>query len=134
MGTVLARRHRHIAVGLAGAILVAAAVRGALAAAPVPAPPTAAAPSPLPTGPVFPPNGTNTHGHHTSSAILAVEAIKIAGDAKAYPEQLQQGLTPWQPKRALLSSRGGGGGGATVRIDAGGIDPLLNESYGSIAN
>ncbi len=37
-----------------------------------------------------------THGHHTTSAILACEAFKLAGDPKAYPEQK---LEAWQPKR-----------------------------------
>src|SRR5262245_8156238 len=27
-----------------------------------------------------------THGHHTSSGILGIEAFKLAGDPKAYPE------------------------------------------------
>jgi len=39
-----------------------------------------------------------THGHHTTSAILACEAFKLAGDPKAYPEQK---LEAWQPKRIL---------------------------------
>ena len=42
----------------------------------------------------------STHGHHTSSAILSVEAFDLAGDANAYPEQLDQ-LEPWQPKRVF---------------------------------
>src|SRR5215471_15985587 len=42
------------------------------------------------------------HGHHTSSAILAVEAFKLAGDPNAFPEQLKD-LTPWQPTRILLN-------------------------------
>jgi LmbE family N-acetylglucosaminyl deacetylase len=29
-----------------------------------------------------------THGHHTGSAALALEAFKLAGDPAAYPEQL----------------------------------------------
>src|SRR5579862_582573 len=36
-----------------------------------------------------------THGHHTASAILAVEAFKLAGDTNAFPEQLGE-LKPWQ--------------------------------------
>ncbi len=78
-----------------------------------------------------------THGHHTASAVLGLEAFKIAGDPKAFPEQ---GLAPWQPKRIFVNGggpgRGGGGGGAaagTVRIDVGGNDPLTGESFGSIA-
>ena len=30
-----------------------------------------------------------THGHHTTSAILANEAFALSGDPKAYPEQLK---------------------------------------------
>jgi LmbE family N-acetylglucosaminyl deacetylase len=48
--------------------------------------------------------GGGQHGHHTASAILAGEAFSLAGDPKAFPEQLGQ-LQPWQPKR-LLQNRG----------------------------
>lgn len=48
--------------------------------------------------------GGGQHGHHTASAILAGEAFKLAGDPKAFPEQLGE-LKPWQPKR-LLQNRG----------------------------
>lgn len=44
----------------------------------------------------FAPSPGGTHGHHTASTVLALEAFKLAGDAKAFPEQ---GLAPWQPKR-----------------------------------
>ncbi len=83
--------------------------------------------------------GTNggTHGHHSASGILAREAFPLAGDPTAYPEQLQQGLTPFKPKRLLLGAgggRGGGGGqGGGPRIDTAGIDPVLNQTYASIA-
>jgi LmbE family N-acetylglucosaminyl deacetylase len=85
-------------------------------------------------------NNLGTHGHHTGSAILGVDAFKIAGDATKYPEQLTPaggGLTPWQPKRIFLNGGGGGGrggGGGGLSIDAGGIDPVLNEGFGSISN
>jgi LmbE family N-acetylglucosaminyl deacetylase len=71
-----------------------------------------------------------THGHHTASAILAVEAFKMAGDSKAYPEQLTQGLTRWQPKRIVMNGGKGGGG---LRLDIGGTDPTLGMSFGEIA-
>jgi LmbE family N-acetylglucosaminyl deacetylase len=64
----------------------------------------------------FSPQGGG-HGHHTASAILAVEAFKRAGDPQAFPEQLKE-LTVWQPKRILQNGggfgRGGGGGGANA--------------------
>lgn len=85
------------------------------------------------------PPGSGGHGHHTASAILAVEAFKVCGDAKAFPEQLAEGLKPWQPKRVLWNGGGGGrGGGAavggsTVRVDIGGNDPVTGEAFGAIA-
>ncbi|WP_228851232.1 PIG-L family deacetylase [Aegicerativicinus sediminis] len=44
-----------------------------------------------------------THGHHTSSAMLAFEAFDLANDPKAYPEQIKTfGL--WQPKRLFFNT------------------------------
>jgi LmbE family N-acetylglucosaminyl deacetylase len=71
-----------------------------------------------------------THGHHTASAVLAVEAFKLAGDTNAFPEQLGQ-LTPWQPKRILMNGRGGGAG--SLEIDAGGTDAATGQSFAAIA-
>jgi LmbE family N-acetylglucosaminyl deacetylase len=86
------------------------------------------------------PPGSGGHGHHTASGILGVEAFKLAGDPKAYPEQLAQGLAPWQAKRVAWNGggggRGGGGGvvnGPTVKVDIGGDDPVTGESFGAIA-
>ena len=45
----------------------------------------------------FPPTGQGGHGHHTASAILAIEAFDLANDPKAFPEQLKYADT-WQPK------------------------------------
>ncbi len=44
-----------------------------------------------------------THGHHTASAILSVEAFQLAGDPKAYPDQLQY-VEPWQPERIFFNT------------------------------
>ena len=44
-----------------------------------------------------------THGHHTTSAILSVEAFDLAGDKKYHPEQLQE-TNIWQPKRLFLNT------------------------------
>ena len=54
------------------------------------------------------PPGSGGHGHHTASSILSVEAFKLAADPKAYPEQIAQGLTPWQPKRVAWNGSGQG--------------------------
>jgi len=37
------------------------------------------------------------HGHHQVSGEIAQEAFKVAGDPKVFPEQLKNGLQPWQP-------------------------------------
>ncbi len=86
------------------------------------------------------------HGQHVASAVLAIEAFKISGDPTKYPEQLAEGLTPWQPKRIVGRSgggRGGRGGGdtgkaaapaaGTVRFDSPAIDPASGEDLSVIA-
>lgn len=37
------------------------------------------------------------HGQHQVSGEIAQEVFKAAGDPKVFPEQLKQGLQPWQP-------------------------------------
>ncbi|WP_395066887.1 PIG-L family deacetylase [Flavobacterium sp.] len=44
-----------------------------------------------------------THGHHTSSAMLSVEAFDKVNDASIYPDQLQLTST-WQPKRLFFNT------------------------------
>jgi LmbE family N-acetylglucosaminyl deacetylase len=83
----------------------------------------------------FSPQASRTHGHHTASAILAVEAFKLSGDRNAFPDQLKE-LEPWQPKRILMNRGlgGGRGGEGSVQLDVGGTDALLDESFSTIAS
>ncbi len=90
----------------------------------------------------FAPDRSAGHGHHEASAILAEEAFDLAGDPKAFPEQLEQGLEVWQPRRLFFN-------GSTwwkkdlaefaktdpdwFTVDVGGYDPLLGVSYTEIA-
>jgi LmbE family N-acetylglucosaminyl deacetylase len=48
-------------------------------------------------------NSGSTHGHHTASAMLALEAFDLAGDPKAFPEQLKY-VQPWQPRRIFFNT------------------------------
>jgi len=82
------------------------------------------------------PPGSGGHGQHTASAILAVEAFKLAGNPAAYPEQLAQGLAPWQPKRVGWNCWADPKplNGPTVQFDIGGTDPVTGEPFGTIAN
>ena len=79
------------------------------------------------------PPGSGGHGHHTASGILGVEAFKAAADPKAYPEQIAQGLKPWQAKRVAWNGSGQGVAGPIFRMDIGGSDPVTGESFGTLA-
>ena len=68
-----------------------------------------------------------THGHHTASAVLGLEAFKLAGDPAAFPEQH---LPPWQPKRILVNGRGSEG---SIRMEISGNDPVLNLPFTELA-
>ena len=82
----------------------------------------------------FSPVPGGTHGHHTASTVLALEAFKLAGDPDAFPEQLHD-LTPWQPKRILWNGRGGGETNADVlRMEISGNDPVLGISFNELAS
>jgi LmbE family N-acetylglucosaminyl deacetylase len=40
---------------------------------------------------------TDGHGHHQVSGEIAQEVFKAAGDPTVFPDQLKDGLQPWQP-------------------------------------
>lgn len=44
-----------------------------------------------------------THGHHTSSAMLSIEAFDAAADPSKYPAQLKN-VDVWQPKREFFNT------------------------------
>ncbi|RRQ48574.1 PIG-L family deacetylase [Maribacter algicola] len=44
-----------------------------------------------------------THGHHTASAMLSVEAFDLANDPKAFSDRLENTDT-WQPKRLFFNT------------------------------
>ena len=71
-----------------------------------------------------------THGHHTASAVLALEAFKLAADPNAYPDQLKT-LATWQAKRILMNGRGGGDG--ALRMEISGDDPVSGLSFTDLA-
>jgi LmbE family N-acetylglucosaminyl deacetylase len=45
------------------------------------------------------PDGTGGGQHHQASALLAQEAFRAAADPARYPEQVSDGLRPWQAKK-----------------------------------
>ena len=86
----------------------------------------------------FPTNGLGTHGHHTSSAILALEAFNISANPNSFPEQLKY-VQPWQAKRifwnawpqALTSM--GFNPDTLIKINFGEYNNLLGRSYTEIS-
>ncbi len=44
-----------------------------------------------------------THGHHTASAMLSVEAFNLTADNTVYPEHLDM-TTTWQPRRLFFNT------------------------------
>ena len=75
------------------------------------------------------------HGHHQASAMLTKEAFRAAADPNRFPEQIKEGLQPWQPKKLYIGNVCGFGastcdaGNYTVKLNTGKEDPLLGESY-----
>lgn len=103
------------------------------------------------------------HGQHQVSGEIAQEAFKVAADPKVFPEQLKDGLQPWQPLAmysrspfARVTSQGifdyatgkwaparfhnyitgewtNGAPSADVTLQVGSWDPVLGRSYAQIA-
>src|SRR5215471_3024519 len=85
---------------------------------------------------------------HEATTILAREAYKAAGDPSKYPEQIREGLRPWQPRklyftggRGVIGGRGNRGAPAQTpaapaphlaRISTGTYDELLGRTYAEI--
>jgi LmbE family N-acetylglucosaminyl deacetylase len=44
------------------------------------------------------------HGHHQASGILSREAFRAAADPKRFPEQIKEGLLPWQAKKLYVDN------------------------------
>jgi LmbE family N-acetylglucosaminyl deacetylase len=82
----------------------------------------------------FSPIPGGTHGHHTASTVLAMEAFKLAGNPDAFPDQLKQ-LQPWQPRRIVwnIGSQRNRAGTNLVTIDAGGVDAASGETFDDLA-
>ena len=75
------------------------------------------------------------HGHHQASAILTKEAFRAAADPNRFPEQIKEGLQPWQAKKLYIGNVCGFGASScaaenyTVKLNTGHVNPLLGMSY-----
>src|SRR6478609_12060822 len=88
----------------------------------------------------FSPEDYKTHGHHTSSAILAREAFQAAADPKRFPEQLAF-VSIWKPTRIVWNTSPFFFQNRNIPFDpnglttleAGGFNPLLGKAFTEIA-
>ena len=77
-------------------------------------------------------NARDGHGNHEAAGILTQEAYRVAGDPTVFPEQIRDGLRPWQPLKLYM-------GGVrenedwTLRTDTGEYSPWLGDSYQNFA-
>lgn len=86
----------------------------------------------------FPPDSRAGHGHHTASAMLAIQAFDMSGkENKLVPAN---GMTLWQPKRLFINTgrwwmrQGEEQQKGVLTLNVGGYNPLLGESYTEIAS
>ena len=71
------------------------------------------------------------HGHHQLAGYLTPMAFKAAADPSEFPDQLQEGLRPWQTRK--LYSRPLDEAPATLEVQTGVFDPALGRTYAEIA-
>jgi LmbE family N-acetylglucosaminyl deacetylase len=59
---------------------------------------------------------------HEATTVLTREAYEAAGDPTKFPEQIREGLRPWQPRKLYFASGFGGPGGGGGRGGRGAPD------------
>ena len=88
----------------------------------------------------FPPDRRGGHGHHTASAMLAIEAFEKAGDPNIFPDQLNS-TNVWQPKAVYWNASTwwnkkldslAKNNDDYIMADIGGYDELLGVSYNEL--
>jgi LmbE family N-acetylglucosaminyl deacetylase len=85
----------------------------------------------------LPSTGNAGGQHHMASAVITTDAYKLAADPAKYPEQIKEGLRPWQPKKLYHTAGFGFPGeappaGRVTRINSGVYDRLLGKTYNEI--
>lgn len=91
----------------------------------------------------FPPDARGGHGHHTASAMLAIEAFELAASESAFPEQLED-LSPWETSSIYWNTYSWRwdpnldslveNDPAYIKSDIGGFDPILGVSYNELGS
>ncbi len=80
----------------------------------------------------LPPESPGGGQHHQATSRLALEAFRAAAEPQRFPEQLEKGLTPFQPRKIYATGTGGGSEGLEaplLRLSTGQFDPLLGGTW-----
>jgi LmbE family N-acetylglucosaminyl deacetylase len=72
------------------------------------------------------------HGQHQLAGLLAPEAVTAAADANRFPEQIKEGLQPWQVLK-LYQRVFEQGKTPVATFDVGQFDPVLGRSHSELA-
>jgi len=83
------------------------------------------------------PTGEGGGQHHEASAVLSHDAYKLAADPAKYPEQLREGLRPWQVRKFYYSAPFGPPDapqppGRRLQMNTAVYDPLLGKTFSEI--
>ena len=77
------------------------------------------------------------HGHHQLAGYLTPLAYKAAADPNQFPEQIKEGLLPWQAKKLYVGqgfTAAANGEPISVKVNTGEYNPLIGRSYAEIAS
>ncbi len=83
--------------------------------------------------------GRDGHGNHQASGIVSKEAFRAAGDPARFPDQIKEGLLPWQAKKLYTDNVCGfrsnecDPNNYTIRLSTGEKDARLGMSYAEFA-
>ena len=72
------------------------------------------------------------HGHHQAAGILSREAFRAAADPQRFPQQIREGLLPWQTRKLYVDNVRADED-YTLRLDVGAYDPVLGMSFAQFA-
>ena len=81
----------------------------------------------------LPLSGEGGGQHHQAAGRLAAEAFRAAADPARFPEQLREGLRPWQARKIYVGGVGGFDdapkSASVVHVPTGVYDPLLGATW-----
>ncbi|MPZ20535.1 MAG: hypothetical protein GEV06_21865 [Luteitalea sp.] len=75
--------------------------------------------------------------HHQASTKLTAEAFRAAADPARFPDQLEEGLRPWQPRKFYYSAGFRPPTESSPRllsVELGGFDPLIGKTWAELGS